>query len=180
MSTEVSRDQIVRWEVLNGLPGDGQVPKHCHLGHPTPWMECFVVRFWNADGSEWVGNFQRGSFGQNEITAWPEANAVVVVAGGNFYLVNVVDPTRFASLGPQSVVSCAILNEDYSKLFVAEENNIIACGRDLRPIWQSRRLDGVVISMQRTGGALAVEIERELGEPLVTVRLSADDGSCLL
>lgn len=47
----------VGWEVLTGLPGDGPIPYHFHLGHPSPWAEGLVVRFWKADGSSWVGNF---------------------------------------------------------------------------------------------------------------------------
>lgn len=159
------------------MPGDGPVPKHFHLGHPTPWTEGFVVRFWNVDGSEWVGNFQHGGFGQNEITAWPEANAVVVVAACNFYLVNVADPTRFASVGPQSVVSRAILNEDHTTLYVAEEHRVIAYGLDLEPIWQSKRLGGIVISIEDRSSVIEVEIEEELGKPLVKARLSSRDGS---
>jgi hypothetical protein len=53
-----SPGRIVRWEILKGLPGEGSVPKHFHQGHPTPWMEVIVIRFFNEDGSSWVGNFQ--------------------------------------------------------------------------------------------------------------------------
>jgi hypothetical protein len=49
--------QIVRWEILPGLPGD-TVPYHFHRGHPTPWAEGLVVSFRNLDSSEWIGNFQ--------------------------------------------------------------------------------------------------------------------------
>ena len=59
--------RIVRWEVLAGLPGEGPIPHHFHLGHPTPWKEGFVVRFWNQDGSEWVGNSQGGFLGHSGI-----------------------------------------------------------------------------------------------------------------
>lgn len=179
MSTEASTSQIVRWEILNGLPGEGPIPKHFHLGHPTPWAEGFVVRFWKADGSEWVGNFQGGGFGHTELVAWPEANAIVVIAADNLYLVDSQDPGKYVTLGPQCLVSGAILNEDRTKLFVAEQYRVIAYGRDRRPIWESKGLGGLIISIGRMGGVLAVEVEPEMGEPLVTVRLSADDGSYL-
>jgi len=32
MSTDASPSRIVRWEILKGLPGEGPVPKHFHLG----------------------------------------------------------------------------------------------------------------------------------------------------
>ena len=54
MSADANTSRIARWEILPGLPGDGPVPKHFHTGHPTPWAEGFVVRFWNDDGTEWV------------------------------------------------------------------------------------------------------------------------------
>jgi hypothetical protein len=179
VSTAASTSQVVRWEILNGLPGEGPIPEHFHLGHPTPWREGFVVRFWNADGSEWVGNFQDGDFGHREILAWPEANAVIVIAADDFYLVDCRDPGNYVTLGPQCLVSGAILNEDRTTLFVAEEYEVVAFGRDRRPIWQSKGLGGLIISIRSMNGVLAVEVEEEMAEPLRTVRLSTEDGSCL-
>jgi hypothetical protein len=179
MSTEANTTHVVRWEVLNGLPGEGPIPKHFHLGHPTPWAEGFVVRFWNSDGREWVGNFQGGGFGHTEIVGWPEASAVVVIATDNFYLVDAKDPANYETLGPHCLVSGAILSEDRTKLFVAEEYQVLAYGRDRTAIWQSRGLGGVIISIGEVGGLLAVEVEQEMGEPAVAVHLSPDDGNDL-
>jgi len=178
MGTEPGTGQSVRWEVLKGLPGVGAIPKHFHLGHPTPWTEGLVVRFWNGDGSEWVGNFQAGGSGHTEIVDWPEANAIAVIARDKFYLVDAKDPGDYGTLG-QGPVSGAILNEDRTRLFVAEEYEVIAYGRDRTPVWQSNGLGGTVISMTDTGGVLAVGVEEEMGEPFVTVCLSAEDGSYL-
>jgi len=58
--TDPGPNSLVRWEILKGLPGEGPLPRYFHLGHSTPWSEGFVVRFWNSDGAEWVGNFQGG------------------------------------------------------------------------------------------------------------------------
>lgn len=135
------------------------------------------MRFWNGDGSEWVGNFQAGGSGLSEVVNWPEANAIAVIATDNLYLVDARDPADYVTL--QGVVSGAILNEDRTKLFVAERYEVIAYGRDRTPVWQSKGLGGIVISISDTGGVLAVEVEEEMGEPFVTVRLSAKDGSCL-
>jgi hypothetical protein len=55
MSADSSSGRIVRWEILKGLPGEGLIPKYFHMGHPTPWAEGFVVRFWNeAMQTSWI------------------------------------------------------------------------------------------------------------------------------
>jgi len=77
---EKATSRIIHFEILPGLPGVGPSPKHFHQGRPTPWSEGFVVRFWNSDGSHWVGNFQQGNYGYHDVVLWPEANAIVVVA----------------------------------------------------------------------------------------------------
>ena len=56
--------------------------------HPSPWTEGFVVRFWKADGNEWVGNFQGKQDWSTKVLLWQEANSVVVLAMDNFYLVD--------------------------------------------------------------------------------------------
>src|SRR5258708_2157304 len=100
--TDINTGGIVRWEILRGLPGDGPVPKYFHLGHPTPWTEGLVVRFWNADGTEWVGNFQNSRSGGCEILTWPEANAIIIKTSGPFtfdlYLVDAGNPEAYNSL----------------------------------------------------------------------------------
>jgi hypothetical protein len=37
---------VVRWEVLKGLLGEGPLPKHFHMGHPTgpPGRDCELRR----------------------------------------------------------------------------------------------------------------------------------------
>jgi hypothetical protein len=73
-------NDIARCEILKGLPGEGPVPRH--IGSPTPWREGFVVRFWNASGVEWVGNFGRGGTPFSSVSDWSEAGFMVVVASG--------------------------------------------------------------------------------------------------
>jgi hypothetical protein len=152
-------NQPVRCEVLKGLPGEGPAPKHFHGGHPTPWTEGVVVRVRNADGGEWVGNFQGGHFSPKEIVAWPEANSVVVIVGGCFYLVDTDNPDNYLTLGPGCDASAAILSADRTRLFVAEWYQVIAYGRDRRPIWESDTLFGFILSIGESHGVLELEVE---------------------
>jgi hypothetical protein len=177
---DASTNRIVRWEILKGLPGEGPVPTYFHLGHPTPWSEGLAVRFWNSDGTEWVGNFQTGPSRRTEIIDWPEATSVAVNAAGCFYLVNAGDPNDYCVLGPKSLVGDTTFNEDRTKLFVSDDYGIYAYGRDGRPLWKSKGLGGVIVSIgDCMGGVLPVDVEQEMGERLVTVRLSEDDGGYL-
>ena len=91
--SDATTSRIVRWGALPGLSGEGPAPKHFHLKRPTPWSEGFVVRFWNQDGSEWVGNFQGLQDWSTRVVLWPEADFIVVLAMDNFYLVDAGNPT---------------------------------------------------------------------------------------
>ncbi|HYL74547.1 MAG TPA: hypothetical protein VEU96_10100 [Bryobacteraceae bacterium] len=93
MSTaHASPGPIVRWEILKGLPGEGPVPKHFHLGHPTPWAEGFVVRFWNEDGSVWIANFQSGVTNYCDFFEFPDPRIGVIVSRGACYFLPFEDP----------------------------------------------------------------------------------------
>ena len=91
-----SVNRVVRWEVLPGLPGEGPEPRHFHTGHPTPWAEGLVIRFWNEDGTEWVGNFQ--GHRSREIVLWREADAVVVLVMDNLYVVDAHNPEHYITV----------------------------------------------------------------------------------
>src|SRR5690348_2002419 len=115
-AADSSPDRIVRWEILKGLPGEGPIPKHFHLGRPTPWAQGVVVRFWKQDGTEWVGNFQGRTFGVDDVLLWPEAKAVAVIAGGDFYLIDDDDTNSYSTLGSQCSANGMMLDERHNVL----------------------------------------------------------------
>src|SRR4051812_43629163 len=88
--------RIVRYEVLAGLPGEGPVPLHFHIGHPTPWTEGIVIRFFYEDGTDWVGNFQ--GHWSRQIVLWSEADAIVVLAMHNLYLLDARSPEHYITV----------------------------------------------------------------------------------
>jgi hypothetical protein len=136
-----------------------------------------VVRFRNADGSEWIGNFQQDLFGPDELIAWPEANAVIVFTAGNFYLVDSSDPGSYEAGGPLCFVGGLILNDDRTKFFVNDFWSVVAYGRDRTAIWQSSVEDlGTIAWMREVDGVIALGVNPKMGEPIANVRLSPKDG----
>ena len=171
-----STSRVVRWETLPGLPADGPVPRHFHLGHPTPRVEGFVVRFWNADGSEWVGNFEGFQDWTTKIVLWPKADSIVVLAMDNFYLVDAGNPDSYVTLDSQTLVDDVMLDDEGSVLFVAESTRIHAYGRDRRRLWTRSELGGYDAQLVTCScGVLTIEVEEELGGARKTLRLSVKD-----
>src|SRR5258708_6630635 len=143
MTADASTSRIVRWEILRGLPGEGPTPQHFHVGHPTPWTEGYVVRFWNDDGTQWVGNFKRGTSGHTAIVHWPEANAVAVDAAGFLYLINAGDLDDYSTTGSGCYAARTAFNEDRTRLFIACGYSIQSYCTDRKLQWESNGLGGI-------------------------------------
>src|SRR5262249_27350003 len=127
--------RIVRWELLKGLPAEGPVPKHFHTGHPTPWTEDVVLRFFCVDNKSWLGNFQGLQDWGVSVLLWREADALIVLARDNFYLVSAMNPDEYQTLDPPDLVDSVLLDESQNILFVADTRAIHAFNRDCRRIW---------------------------------------------
>jgi len=172
--------EIVRWEVLPGLPGEGATPKHFHMGHPTPWAEGLVVRFFRADGSEWVGNFQGRQDWSSKVMLWPKADSVVVIAMDDFYLVDADNPDNYVTVDQQLLVDDVLLDDDHNTLFVAASEVVLAFGRDRQLLWRQIALGGYDAQFQTcSSGVLTLDVEEELGGERKPVRLSVTDGRLL-
>jgi len=130
------------------------------------------VRFWNEDRTQWLGNFQVTHFGHSDISLWPEANAVSIIAGGRFYLIDAGDPDSYSTLGPQSVVDAMAFDEHRKILLVAEGYHLHAYDVQRRRLWSKGPGGYVTKIAQCVGGVVTVEIEQELGGPPETVEIS--------
>jgi len=155
------------------------VPLHFHTGHPTPWTEGLVIRFWNEDGTDWVGNFQNRWGWSHKVLSWPEAEALAVLVRYDFYLIDFNDPSSFVTL-PSSVVSGAMLDDEHKLLFVTDSSSVHAFGRDRQLLWKTDALGGYFPRLMNcVDGVLSIEVEEEMDEPPLKVRLSEMDGSIL-
>jgi hypothetical protein len=139
-----------------------------------------VVRFWNQDGTEWVGNFQGAQDSSTTILDWPEATSVVVLARYNLYLVDVGSPDTYVTLDASHHVDYIMLDETHAFLFAAESTAICAFNRKRQLVWSQKHLNGFDAQLVScANGVLTIEVVEELGEPVRTVALSTTDGSII-
>lgn len=78
-----------RFEVLRGLPTDGEEPTQYIAAGQGVHREGLAVRFRPATGESWTGSFQPGQSGHDEVIDHPDGTRVLVISGGQGY---VVDP----------------------------------------------------------------------------------------
>ena len=84
---------MATFEVLHGLPPYGDWPEGFTATGQGRHREGYVVRF-NPDGpASWVGNFQPGRSSFEEVLLHPNGRELVVIAGGQGYM---VDPNHWA------------------------------------------------------------------------------------
>jgi hypothetical protein len=82
----VSKD---KFEVLDGLPPYGPAPLPFPESGYGAFREGLVVRFHQAAGGIWTGNFQRPSSGGYDcVIGHPDHQQVIVIAGGQGYFVD--------------------------------------------------------------------------------------------
>lgn len=78
-----------RHRILAGLPPYGPEARPFSASGLGVHREGLVVEFTPEGGRAWIGNFQRGGTGLDVVRASPAGVSIVVVAGGQAY---VVDP----------------------------------------------------------------------------------------
>ncbi|HKQ49964.1 MAG TPA: hypothetical protein VJZ71_17955 [Phycisphaerae bacterium] len=80
---------VPQFEVLPGLPPYGPLAQPFSASGQGTQCEGFVVRFFPIEGDPWVGNFQPGLTSFRTAEAHPDGRRVIVISGGQGY---VVDP----------------------------------------------------------------------------------------
>ena len=78
---------MVEFSILPGLPPYG--PPALHFPRPDAFREGLVVEFLTEAGERWVGNFATSMSGRTAVHTELGARAVVVVASGAGYIVDV-------------------------------------------------------------------------------------------
>jgi hypothetical protein len=92
---------VSEFEVLTGLPPYGPTAEPFSAAGGGTHREGYVVRFTDSDGGRWVGNFQRGLGGIHAVYEHPDERRVIVISGGQGYVVDPDDRTQREYLGGQ-------------------------------------------------------------------------------
>lgn len=133
-----------RYEILNSLPAYGPMYiSVTHIDEPF-YSEGFVVRFYKSDGTNWVANFQLGWTNFSKVFDFPEHKLVIVVAGGQGYVMSPENVTPKSTFG--LTISNAHQTDNRSLVFVTNVN-IMVLDNANGEFWHSERIswDGIKI-----------------------------------
>jgi uncharacterized protein YlzI (FlbEa/FlbD family) len=78
-----------KFKILNGLPAYGPLPEQFSSTGMGKHREGFVVEFFPEDGQSWIGNFQPGLGGIDDVIEHINGDHVIILSNGQAY---VVDP----------------------------------------------------------------------------------------
>lgn len=73
---------------LPGLPAYGPLPMQFSRTGQGMHREGFVVEFWPDSDERWIGNFQPGYCSYSAVVRHPDGRRLLVVAGGEVYMVD--------------------------------------------------------------------------------------------
>jgi hypothetical protein len=76
------------FKILNGLPGNGDLPSQFSATGMGTHSEGFVVEFFPDSERSWIGNFQRALTKFDAVFEHPDNFSLGVIAGGECYVIN--------------------------------------------------------------------------------------------
>jgi hypothetical protein len=132
-----------KFKALDGLPVYGDLPELFSATGMGIHREGFVVEFFPTENrASWVGNFQRGGTQLNEVVEHPDGSDVIVIAGGECYVVNVENRQLKDNFGGYFNVIIPVPEKDI--LIFGSSIDFEAHGSSGR-VWRSGRIswDGV-------------------------------------
>ena len=134
---------MAEFEILAGLPPYGTPAKPFSATWHGTHTEGFAVKFHTSDGREWMGNFVAGNEGFSTALDHPKRKWVVVISGGQGY---VVDPETEAQVETlDSTIQDVIPCPEIGGLIFGNGLWFVAIGPD-GLLWRTRRIawgDGV-------------------------------------
>ena len=78
-----------KFKILEGLPATGDLPIQFSATGMGMHSEGLVSKFWSESSNEsWIGNFQRGLNLFDHAVQHPNLVDIIIVAGGDVYIVN--------------------------------------------------------------------------------------------
>lgn len=132
-----------------GLPPYGSEAKS--FPKPGAFREGYVVEFTPTRGERWIGNFESGHYPLDDIRDELGEDAILVVAGGDVYLVNAPEQRLVEELPWAREVR---FERDLELFLIVDDCAVTAVGRS-GVQWRSRRVswDGIA-QLERQGRSL--------------------------
>ena len=76
-----------KFKILKGLPAYGPLPEQFSSTGMGKHSEGFVVEFFPNNRQKWIGNFQPGLGGANEVIEHLDGKHIIVVSAGQAYVI---------------------------------------------------------------------------------------------
>jgi hypothetical protein len=92
---------VATFDVLPGLPAYGELPEAFTATGQGRHREGYIVRFHPDGAASWVGNFQPGLSSYDAVLQHPNARDLLVISGGQGYVVDPNDRTKREYFGSQ-------------------------------------------------------------------------------
>ena len=107
-----------RYEILSSLPAYGPMYVSVSDNQEPFYSEGFVVRFYKADATEWIANFQPGWTDLKQVIELEKTTNLLVVACGTCYFMN-----------PDETKPLDVFGVDYCKIFKASNGRVVLQGQ---------------------------------------------------
>jgi hypothetical protein len=167
---------VATFEVLPGLPPYGDWPEAFTETGQGRHREGYVVRFEPDGAAAWVGNFQPGLSSFSLVCEHLNGRELIVIAGGQGYIVDPSDRTKREYFGGQ--IETVIPITELNLLVFGNGLWFEALGPSGRR-WVTRRLswDGMR-SLQREGLRLVGEAWSPMTDDWVPLEVDLASGAC--
>jgi hypothetical protein len=132
-----------QYESLDGLPPYGPMYVSVTAESDEPFFsEGFVLRLFKSDGTSWVANFRPGWTKYSKVFDFPTHRTVVVIAGGQGYIMSPDDEKPKHTFG---LTLTDVLQTDNGSLVCANNTDIIFLDNSTGQLWRSERIswDGI-------------------------------------
>ena len=137
---------------LPGLPASGPMARTIPPGWGHGVREGVVVEFRPADGSAWVGNFEPGLGGMDDVLSHPNGSDVLVAASGQLWRVNStrqeavrLAPAVFGMWKLTDPPRVLVNNQDLEFLCIGRDGLMWATARISWDGFRNLRLDAVTL-----------------------------------
>jgi hypothetical protein len=126
-----------KWEILSGLPVYGPSALNFSATGQGKHREGLVLKFRSNASESWVGNFQPGLVHFNCAMQHPDDEHVIVVAGGEAYVISPTAKECVQTFGGQIIWAESV--PDLNIVLIASLTDVLSIGK-VGIVWRSGRI----------------------------------------